>query len=93
MTRYGRPSFYFLSLKSHRLFSNPSLVWPRSRRSVCFPAEAYPPLRSPAVYLHELLCAMAERKKSLILAALSDMVIDVSPNQPVLSWKGHANDR
>src|SRR5438094_9933069 len=52
--------------------SNPSLLWPRSRRSVCFPAETYPPLRSLKVYSQ-----MAEEfnrgtKKSLTFAALSD---------------------
>jgi hypothetical protein len=53
---------------------NPSLVLARSRRSACFPAEAYPPLRSPVVYPQSAVLCNGSRKKGLIIAALSDMV-------------------
>src|ERR1700686_5409073 len=48
-------------------------TWPRSRRSACFPAEAYPPLRPLKVYPQQECNVTVERKKSLNVAALSDM--------------------
>ena len=51
----------------------PAWSWPRSRRSACFPAEAYPPLRPLVVYPQQQFCATVERKKSLIISALSGM--------------------
>ena len=42
-------------------------------RDIDFPAEAYPPLRPLVVYSQEQSGATMERKKSLIVAALSDM--------------------
>jgi hypothetical protein len=53
---------------------SPSLVWPRSRRSGCFPASPYPPLRPLVVYSQMTEEFNGGTKKSLIVAALSDMV-------------------
>ena len=61
-----------LGLSSHR---TPAWSWPRSRRSACFPAVAYPPPRPLVVYPQRRVCATMERKKSLIISALSDMII------------------
>jgi hypothetical protein len=55
------------------LHRTPAWSWPRSRRSACFPAEAYPPLRSLVVYPQRQSCATGERKRPLTIAALSDM--------------------
>ena len=70
------PSRFLIFNAGARLLRAPDLVWPRSRRSVCFAAEAYPPLRSKGVYLYELLYAMTDRKKSLNVAALLDMLLN-----------------
>jgi len=51
----------------------PAWSWPRSRRSGCFPAEPYLSLRPLVVYPQGCRYAMVERKKDLIIAALSDM--------------------
>jgi hypothetical protein len=56
------------------IYRTPAWFRPRSRRSACFPAEAYPPPRSLVVYLELQFRATDERKKSLIIAALSDML-------------------
>jgi hypothetical protein len=40
----------------------PAWSWPRSRRSACFPAEAYPPLRSFVMYPREQVCARWKEK-------------------------------
>ena len=70
-----RESLLPLGLSFNR---TPAWSWPRSRRSACFPAEAYPPLRPLVVYPQQQSCATVERKKSLIISALSDMGLNGS---------------
>src|ERR1700722_7159080 len=59
-----------------QLSPNPSLVLARSRRSGCFPAEPYPPLRSLEVYPERAMICNYGTKKRLTFAALSDMCIN-----------------
>src|ERR1700722_7569840 len=58
-----------------QLSPNPSLVLARSRRSGCFPAEPYPPLRSLEVYPERAMICNYGTKKRLTFAALSDMCV------------------
>ena len=58
--------------------ATPALTWfwPRSRRSGCFPAEPYSPLRSLVVYLNGNVQLKKNQKWGLTSAALSDMDIN-----------------
>jgi hypothetical protein len=72
-------------LSFHR---TPAWSWTRSRRSACFPAEAYPPPRPLVVHPPEQFWCKGARKKQLILAALSDMpIIGSKRHMDLTSWR------
>lgn len=67
--------------------ATPALTWfwPRSRRSGCFPAEPYSPLRSLVVYLNGNVQLKKNQKWGLTSAALSDMDINTRHADPSAS--------